>query len=278
MKRIFPAIDQLASERAGSGSADAEAGAEGEKEASIGTDRQLELIGSVNLSSFSPTQLAQVEQILYPNSHGEAMMKTWSSLQLQDAEQLQRFWQLFAANDEKFAVTLYARSVSSRLDAHTVKWCIRSGQELRGIRFSSGKTMADSVGSSGSGSGSRTAQSEDGLIYPVIIVPEILLRVDADAEDIFRALMVVHRISFDFRRRSVPLTAAQAMDAKRRLPRVRHELLPTLGYGGDDMWEAVRAAYEYEQQHRNDVLQLLQAAGWDTGRFMFGSIRRRVEW
>lgn len=50
------------------------------------------------------------------------------------------------------------------------------------------------------------------------------------------------------------------------------ELTPT------DLLLLVEQAYKYEQDNYNNITTSLTTAGWITDRFMFGTIKRRVEW
>lgn len=228
--------------------------------------------------SLTPPEIARREKLLMPARRGESLIKTWSSLRSRDGRTIRRFASFFKSRNERVAVVLHARLQRSWMDGFLVhSGLLRQGAEVRLV---------------------------DGC--PVVLCQEILIHKDASPLDIFAAFVMVNRVSHIFSLHSsattVDSSAAAMMIADRRLASVevpsplhssssddtvpadsdrdRREqaLLDQLRVGPDDLMHMVRESHAYQQTHLQDILSGLQTAGWTTDRFMFGSIKRRVEW
>jgi len=217
-----------------------------------------------------------MEKLLMPARRGESLIKTWGSLSSRDGRSIRRFAAFFKSNNERVAVVLHARLLRSWVDGFLVHSGLRQGAEVRLV---------------------------DGC--PVVLCQEILIHKDASPMDIFRAFVIVNRVSHIFSLQSTATTvdssAAAIQIADRRLPlssspdRSQHSssveadsascrdqreqaLLEQLKVGHDDLMHMVRLSHAYQRMHLPDIMGGLQTAGWVTDRFMFGSIKRRVEW
>lgn len=221
----------------------------------------------------TPPEIARREKLLMPARRGESLIQTWGSLRSRDGRAIRRFASFFKSHDERVAVVLHARLLRSWMDGFLVHSGLRQGAEVRLV---------------------------DGC--PVVLCQEILIHKDASPLDIFRAFVMVNRVSHIFSLNSsattVDSSAAAMMIADRRLAsmedrsqhsssseaadceRDRREqaLLHQLRLGHDDLMDMVRESHAYQRTHLQDILSGLQTAGWTTDRFMFGSIKRRVEW
>jgi len=97
------------------------------------------------------------------------------------------------------------------------------------------------------------------------LVPQVLLRKEAQALDIFRALVVVHKALHD--------AAAAAATGAGGGGGARTEA------GGDAELDALlRGACEYERANLDRLLQVMKAAGWDCSNFAYGAVSDRVLW
>lgn len=232
--------------------------------------------GSTSPSSIllTPPEIARREKLLMPARRGESLIQTWGSLRSRDGRAIRRFASFFKSHDERVAVVLHARLLRSWMDGFLLHTGLRQGAEVRLV---------------------------DGC--PVVLCQEILIHKDASPLDIFKAFVMVNRVSHIFSLNSsattVDSSAAAMMIADRRLASVQDRsqhssssseaadcerdrreqaLLHQLRLGHDDLMGMVRESHAYQRMHLQDILSGLQTAGWTTDRFMFGSIKRRVEW
>jgi hypothetical protein len=147
---------------------------------------------------------------------------------------------------------------------------------------------------------------------PVVLQPEVLLHKEATSMDIFRAMIVVNRLSYNFGKASEPISVSSAAAPLQKLPLgskggkksgkmlqsfvsvsstadteqmdgmgiddMGMDSMDSIGLGKDALFDMVRAAYAYEKEHLSSISDHLQAAGWIVDRFMFGNIKHRVEW
>lgn len=99
------------------------------------------------------------------------------------------------------------------------------------------------------------------------LCPQVLLRRDATPTDIFRALVVTHHVLYCHKAH----TQARAADRPG----------PGPGPAADDddaLVALVASACLYERANSPRLLAEMSRAGWDVGKFMYGSVPRRVEW
>ena len=222
-------------------------------------------------SALCPESIARTEQILLCAPYGEELFQTWSALRTSPYVlygALGRYTSyggngevsdLTVPNapvDNAFLVVLDMRLVSRPL-IFTRQWDASS--ELRVI---------------------------DGKTY--LCRPQILLNVSANSTDIFRALVVVNRVMASLRQHSLP---SRALLSPLRIPALTSPTPPTTlqppisSTGKADASELdsfilarLDDGYTYEAVNREVILGILKAVGWDTSRFSYGDIKKRVSW
>lgn len=242
------------------------------------------------------------------------------------AEVLRRCLELF--QEDKLFVTLNVRIAASWMDAKTST-----------LGWGDGGTVG-------------CLRSVEGV--PVIVSPQVLLREDATAHDIFRALIIVHKLLHELGLRSSEMTAdqagaglqkinvlplrpldsaatgglvknmnvpafvdfasnvlsrsttpsnsvnasitgvadgsaADAVDGPPSMASIMSspfgtidgteaDILMSLGLSEEGLVGMVRQARAFERKHVATIGRCLEAVGWDATRFMFGSVRARVDW
>ena len=222
-------------------------------------------------SPLCPESIARTEQILLCAPYGEELFQTWSALRTSPYvlhEALRRYTSyggnvtatdLTVPNapvDNAFLVVLDMRLVSRPL-LFTKQWDASS--ELRVVN---GKTF--------------------------LCRPQILLNISANSTDIFRALVVVNRVMASLRQHSLP---SRALLSPLRMPpsltSPTAALSSQLSSSADrtdvselDSFILARLddGYTYEATNREAILGILKAVGWDTSRFSYGDIKKRVSW
>eukprot|EP01036_Dinobryon_divergens_P032231 gene32230-41774_t len=287
------------------------------------------------LGLLGPLNVSRSELLFLPASQGESIIKTWGSLHLpltdRSNESLGQVLDLFGGGS-KVLVVFRARVLRSWWQAFAIKARINSAEILR---------------------------IKDGV--PVAIAPQILLHVDATHPDLFRGLVVVHRVLHELYSSSERVVGpSQAVAAMLRLihrtvARRRERLAATLtsssqirvddtaseivvddptapmieipksdadtqtdysdrvaekasslavtpdqseseierrelseeeeaqvlrevGLDSADLLKMIGRALDYERSCGSVLEETLTAAGWDMKRFVFGTIRARVEW
>ena len=114
------------------------------------------------------------------------------------------------------------------------------------------------------------------------LVPQVLLRKEASASDIFRALVVVHRALFDFSSSSLSSSSSSSSAASR--PPLSEEDKSVDAGAGEEAATAsfldglVREAQKYEKRESELLLASMAKAGWDTTKFTYGAVSDRVQW
>ena len=222
-------------------------------------------------SPLCPESIARTEQILLCAPYGEELFQTWSALRTLPYvlyEALRRYTSYGGSGkaadltvpntpvDNAFLVVLDMRLVSRPL-LFTKQWDASS--ELRVVN---GKTF--------------------------LCRPQILLNVNANSTDIFRALVVVNRVMASLRQHSLP---SRALLSPLRMPpsltSPTAALSSQLSSSADrtdvselDSFILARLddGYTYEATNREVILGILKAVGWDTSRFSYGDIKKRVSW
>lgn len=188
----------------------------------------------------SPFDTTFGERLLAPCPLSEDIFVTWSQLPREvDSEEVQRSIEAFAG--ERFLVLLSARPRPSPLERRQRNCFIVEG----------GREKA-----------------------PVLVRPRVLLREEATHVDVFRALVVVHRL--------VNRLRAQAADPQSRprqsTDRSQASQLEALGLGREALHIKKLEAVSFLREQGEGLEHSLSEAGWDMSRFMFGNISARVTW
>ena len=100
--------------------------------------------------------------------------------------------------------------------------------------------------------------------------PQILLHSTASSTDIFRALVVVHRVIHELSLRTDP------SDFRNENENVNQN--GTTGIIDTMMFEILSKAYDFQKLNFQVILERLNNSGWDTTRFTFGTIMNRIEY
>ena len=100
------------------------------------------------------------------------------------------------------------------------------------------------------------------------LVPQVLLRRDATSMDIFRSLVVTHRVLYTYETNHDSHFAAEAVGGASALNELRQSQLLSL----------VTEAKAYETNNSQELLKSMNRAGWDVSTFMYGAVGQRVEW
>jgi hypothetical protein len=200
--------------------------------------------------ALTPQQVASVEQIFMPTKFGEDMFKVWSTVQC-SPEVLKSSIELFG-KDEKIIITLHAKIVTSWLEAFKAQSGLNSISSLR---------LVNGV--------------------PVLLTPEALLHVNATSFDIFRAILIVYRILMDFEKATVEVNAKEVSNILKKYKKEKGSVLPNIeniGLASDKLTQMISSAYFYEKNNLRNIINFLRTAGWDMGKFLSGTIKKRVEW
>ena len=105
------------------------------------------------------------------------------------------------------------------------------------------------------------AKDIDGKKY--IYTPQIMLHADASSDDIFKALLVLHRVVYELGR--YVEGSNMGFDAGQ-------------GAGGDShIVQIVKVSHRYYKESISNIRDRLVAVDWDITRFTFGSIHKRIE-
>jgi hypothetical protein len=120
------------------------------------------------------------------------------------------------------------------------------------------------------------------------LVPQVLLRKEACAVDIFRALVVVHRALFDFSSSTAsrpPSLSSSAQGVLGATGSAEEDKKDESGAGEGEGPAAVllldfllREAQAYEKRENAVLLASMAKAGWDTTKFTYGAVSDRVQW
>jgi hypothetical protein len=192
----------------------------------------------------SPSASAQVEKLFLPAYFGQEMFVSWSAVQA-DISMLKRATDFFISDrKENFIVMLCKEEVSS-LSVFKAKVGLDSVALLRRIN---GK--------------------------PVLIRPQILLRENATNFHVFRALITLHRALHNFKKSSTPhkFFDADGQDSS------GDQLQSLENVDKDYLLGLIIDASEWEKNNLRNIINGLRVAGWDMGKFSFGSILCRVNW
>ena len=112
---------------------------------------------------------------------------------------------------------------------------------------------------------------------PVVLIPQVLLQRSATKEDMLRALVVVHRMLGDFHRESESLSLREALSAGDIKDVDPEALLKAQRLDEDGLASRLSEATAFERGTFTHIQRALLAAGWDTEKYMFSSVKSRVE-
>lgn len=213
-----------------------------------------------DLTNISPLAVSRRERLLLSTSQNERVVKSFGSLQLP------------GNNGTILDETLSLFSDHGELDCDT---SCRGGTPFLVVLKASVVTSSRWGGGLwGGGCGNSVRRLWRG--EEVEITPQLVLHKEAKQVDIFRALVVIHRILYKFQKASLPIDPNHKR--KTSIDRNKKIELESLGLGPSDLMLMVREAYSYEREYRRSISNYLELAGWDVSRFMFGTIKRRAEW
>ena len=183
--------------------------------------------------ALTPSQVSAIEKIFLPSKFGEEIFCLLSKHPLPPSVIFKYINQLtHREGDDKLIITLRASSDSSYIDRILANTGIDATSLVCYINGS-----------------------------PIIFKPSILLHKDASPFDVFRGLIIVHKILVDVEK----LTASS--DGSH-----------SIKFDDDTLINIVNNGYKFEKENLRLIVNNLRASGWDMSKFMFGNIRRRVEW
>ena len=90
------------------------------------------------------------------------------------------------------------------------------------------------------------------------LIPEVFLRKNATQSDIFKSAIIVYK-------------ALQIFDTISNSDSIE-------SWNDDHLIRVLKDSYEYQKVNVGDIIKILEGAGWNCNKFMFGSIARRVDW
>lgn len=224
--------------------------------------------GALRLQALGPQEVGKNEKILLPAVIRENVFSSWSGLRVSN-KLLKDSLALFAETDKecKFVVTLHAK-VATVGETIAAKLGVGSNLPMwvRGMDIEGRSSRA-----------------------PVVLVPQVLLHVGASREDMLRAFVVIHSILHDFDQRSSRFTFKEvAWQAVRPLKEaisrgqrekalVNAEAIAQLKLGDEGLMQMLDKGRRVERGHFDEIKRSLQSAGWDTEKFMYSSVKSRVE-
>lgn len=197
--------------------------------------------------ALTPQEVAAVEQIFMPTKYGEDMFKVWSALKC-SSKVLKSSIDLFG-KDEKIIITLHAKVVTSWLEANNAQCGLDSISSLR---------LVNGV--------------------PILLTPEALLHVNASSFDVFRAIIIVYRILMDYENSTEAITPTDAWKIIKTYKKGKEPQLDDNGLSSDNLTQMITSGYDFEKKNLRNIINLLRTAGWDMGKFLSGTIKKRVEW
>ena len=197
--------------------------------------------------ALTPQEVAAAEQIFMPTKFGEDMFKLWSTVKC-SPDVLKASIDLFG-KDEKIMITLHAKVVTSWLDAYNSQIGLNSIASLR---------LVNGV--------------------PILLTPEALLHVNASSFDVFRAIIIVHRILMDFENSTEQISASDAWNIIKKYKKGKEPHLNEIGLASENLNQMIASGYNFEKKNLRNIINLLRTAGWDVGKFLCGTIKKRVEW
>lgn len=120
------------------------------------------------------------------------------------------------------------------------------------------------------------ARQTEGRHY--VYTPQILLQASASTVDVFRSLVVVHRIVYEVNRRT------DECDWKHFTKRLFEDRVSRNSSSNVDamstreLIDIVEKAYTFQSRSVSALMELFSLSGWDMTRFTFGTIADRVEY
>lgn len=220
------------------------------------------------VQALSPQEVGKNEKILLPAVIRENVFSSWSGLCVSN-KLLKDSLALFTEADKdcKFVVTLHAK-VATVGEALAAKLGVGSDLPMwvRGMEI-----------------------AERSSRVPVVLIPQVLLHVDASREDMLRAFIVIHSILHDFDQRSSrfslkevawqivrPLKKALSGDQKEKAV-VNAEAITQLKLDDEGLKQMLEKGRRVEEGNFEGIKHALKSAGWDIDKFMYSSVKSRVE-
>ncbi len=183
--------------------------------------------------ALTPSQVSEIEKIFLPSKFGEEIFCLFSKHPLTPSVIFKYINQLtHRESDDKLIITLHASSNSSHIDRILANTGIDATSLVCRINGS-----------------------------PIMFKPSILLHKDASPFDVFRGLIIVHKILFEVEKLAVSSDEARSIDLD-----------------DETLINIVNNGYKFEKENLRLIVNNLRVSGWDMSKFMFGNIRRRVEW
>lgn len=180
--------------------------------------------------ALTPSEVSAIEKIFLPSKFGEEIFCLFSQHPLTPSVIFKYINQLtYRDSDDKLIITLYASSNSSYID----------------------RVLADT----GIDATSLVCHNNGS---PLLFKPSILLHKDATPFDVFRALVIVHKVLVDVEK----LASSNN----------------NISFNEETLINIVNNGYKFEKENLRIIVNSLRTSGWDMSKFMFGNIRRRVEW
>ena len=114
----------------------------------------------------------------------------------------------------------------------------------------------------------------------VVLEPQILLKKQATSNDIFRSLVVVHKLLSRCRKLASASNSLGSATSDTSLVDVSaHSLSRWSDVLSDTALLRLLDEVILEEQEEHSILmQVLQEAGWSDEKYVFGDIKARVEW
>lgn len=233
--------------------------------------------GGGALSALVPEKVGRDEKILLPATIRENVFSSWSGLCVSNRllkESLEMFGEAGKKDGTecKFVVTLHAKVATV---GETVAAKLGVGSNLpmwvRGIEIEGRSSHV-----------------------PVVLIPQVLLHVGASREDMLRAFVVIHSVLRDFDRSSQsfsfkevswqvirPLKNALLSLLSKGTPLEKAvanvEVLSQLRLDDEGLLSMLDKGRRVETRNFEEIKLSLQNAGWDTDKFMYSSVKSRVE-
>ena len=217
------------------------------------------------LTAMAPEEVGRREKVLMPAHVRENIFSSWTELRVMNSllkrclvEQRGKA----TYGDCPFVVTLHAKVASPRESLAA----LLGGHLPLVVR------------------GMRSSGDDNSKKVLIVLIPQVLLHVSATKEDMLRAFVVVHGLLADFKAESEPFSLKEAVQM--RLSSLKGEskhttdeqnLLKKLKLDEDGLISRLSKARAFEKAAFPHIRQALVDAGWDAEKYMFSSVKSRVE-
>jgi hypothetical protein len=216
-----------------------------------------------DIQALGPAEVGRVEKILLPAHIRENIFSSWSGLCVMNSllKRCLKEQQTERQEDRShFVVTLHAKVATRGESLHAV---VGVGSKLplvvRGVQVPGEKGGAE------------------GRKVPIVLIPQVLLHRSATKEDMLRALIVVHRLLGDFKRESESWSLRDTFSTGEHTDIDAEALYSAQRLDEDGLASRLSEATAFERGAFVHIKRALQAAGWEADKYMFGSVKSRVE-